>query len=176
MAKALAVRKVEALSPLEKAGNDLSYKSDLLSKESEKALNDLRLALREKDEWSDRVDRAERDLLNPDISEAGKESIQRLLTQAKQFEEIAGEEYKAKNLMYEKMKAQLKQNTKTLNRLENIEYESLLDTSISSRRRELGMAEDFPRSESKEELLREVKQTEYAIDALIKLRNDNGNH
>lgn len=176
MAKALAVRKAETLSPLEKAGNDLSYKSDLLSKESEKALNDLRLALREKDEWSDRVDRAERDLLNPDISEAGKESIQRLLTQAKQFEEIAGEEYKAKNLMYEKMKAQLKQNTKTLKRLENIEYESLLDTSISSRRRELGMAEDFPRSESKEELLREVKQTEYAIDALIKLRNDNGNH
>ena len=51
-----------------------------------------------------------------------------------------------------------------------------MDTSISSRRRELGMAEDFPRSESKEELLREVKQTEYAIDALIKLRNDNGNH
>lgn len=174
--KTLSVRKRETLAPLEKAAQDLSAKSDLLKKESEAVLSDLRLSYHEKEEWEERIARAEEDLTKHHLSVSGKEAIQRLLTQAKQFKEIAEEEYKAKNEMYEKMKTQLNRNTKTLKRLENIEYESSLDISISTRRRELGMAEDFPRSESKEDLLREVKQTEYAIDALIKLRNNNGNH
>lgn len=157
-----------------KKRDDLREKARELRSAAESLAYDISQLQIERTRWQERITLVKRDLCNRSLSENARAALTRLREQAENAYEISGEELAQRQQLQAKIKTQQKGLTGVISRLDNIQYELEMDSSLNARRKELGMDKSGKYNNDLTGFLREIKQIEYTTDALIKLRNDNG--